>query len=447
MIRRGFGIVIAGLASAFFLWGCDKDNGVNAEKADEVDTPENNAPAAQNWPLFRRDAQMQGRSDEDLAPPLELAWSYEPPIREKSEEKPKNSPETAKASKEAETVKAVEKSSEAATPGKAKESTPSLPTRRYPIEASPVIADGVVFVGGQDGRFFAINLADGTEKWTYFAEGPITAPGAVFGDRVYFGDTYGLVYALDTATGNEVWKYETDGKIEGGVNALEIDGKLTLFIGSHDNYLHAIDASSGEKLWTHETDNYVVATPSIVASKPAIIFGGCDGLLHVVAADGKGENSEIEIGAYVANTSPVSDGIAYIANNAGNIFAIDMASGEKAWEIATQNEFLSSPALNKEHLIIGGPDKRLVAYNRITGEEAWAFQARRSIDSSPVICESAVWIGGMDGRLYAVDPTTGAELWQYELGAQMKSSPAISAQTLVICGDDGVVYGFRPVKN
>ena len=248
------------------------------------------------------------------------------------------------------------------------------------------------------------------------------------------------------ATGEEQWRYETHGKIQGGVNAMPVDGKLTVFVGSEDNSLYAFDADSGKKLWSHETTNLIVSTPSIVASRQAIIFGGCDGLLHVIPAtrDGKGDKTEIEIGSYIANTSPVADGIAYIADNSGNILAIDMESGETAWEVKTGNEFTSSPAVTETHLIVGGPDKRLVAYNRVTGEETWSFRARRSIDSSPVVCKSAIWFGGMDARIYSVNPEDGSEMWSYELGTQVKASPAISAQTLVVCGDDGVVYAFRP---
>lgn len=409
-------VFAAGVVCLMALSGCDKSD--SGGKSVGADSDLNFTEKIHNWPLFRGDAQMQGRSQEDLVGPLEMAWSYEPSVA----------------------------TAEAIAAAKATKTQTKLPKKRWPIEATPVIADGTVFVGSQDGRFFAINLDKGTEKWTFTAEGPISGPGAVFGDHVFFGDTYGFIYALDATTGDEKWRYETNGQIKGGVNAMPVDGKLTIFVGSEDNSLYAFDATTGEKLWSHETDNLIVSTPSIVASKQAIIFGGCDGLLHVIPAtrDGKGEKTEIEIGSYIANTSPVADGIAYIANNSGDIFAIDMESGETAWEVKTGNEFISSPAVNDTHLFVGGPDKRLVAYDRVTGEEAWEFRARRSIDSSPVVCKRAIWFGGMDARIYSINPEDGSELWSYELGTQVKASLAISAQTLVVCGDDGVVYAFRP---
>lgn len=379
--------------------------GGGKETAEAEDAP---APAEEtvvaDWPLFRGDPEMQGATPETIVPPLELAWSYEPPVEE----------------------------------GK----------RRPPIEAGPVVMDGKIFVGSQDGHFYAVDLEAGGPLWSFKADGPIIASAAVLGDRVFFGDTHGIVYALAVGDGAEHWRFETEGKIEGGINTLAGGGEEPdrIYVGSHDYFLYCLDGSTGAELWKAETGNYVVATPSLVRSADGsldLTFGGCDGLLHVLPADGVGDKREIEIGAYVANTSAVRDGICYVAHNGGEVVAIDISSGETVWTTKTGIEYTASPAVDETHLYVAGPDKRLVAYDRVTGEEAWAFLARRSLSSSPLLSAGVVWQGGNDGRLYAVDRKTGEELWSYELGAQIKASPAASRGTLVVCGEDGVVYGFR----
>lgn len=355
-----------------------------------------------DWPLFRGDAEMQGVTPERIEAPLQMAWRFEPVVEE----------------------------------GK----------RRPPIDASPVVSGGRVYVGSQDGNFYSLNLEDGTPIWTFKADGPIIAPAAVLGDRVYFGDTYGLVYALSTQEGKEQWRFETEGKIEGGLNVLVEEGQPDrIFFGSHDYFVYCLDASTGKELWKTETGNYVVSTPALVKGEGRfdLTFGGCDGLLHVLPADGAGDKREIEIGAYVANTAAVRDGICYVAHNGGEVIAIEIASGETVWKTATGNEYTASPAVDESRLYVAGPDKRLVAYDRVTGEEAWVFVSPRALSSSPLVSGDIVWQAGMDGRLYAVNRVDGSEVWQYELGTQVKASPAASRGTLVVCGDDGVVYGFR----
>mgnify|MGYP003642130695 CR=1 FL=1 len=391
-------LACGGLVGLLLISACDQAEDAAIDSDDSVP----GSGVQSDWPLFRGDPQMQGVSPESISPPLELVWSHEPVVEE----------------------------------GK----------RRPPIEASPVIADGIVFVGTQGGQFLALSLETGDLNWSIGTEGPVTAPAAVDAGTVYFGDTYGFVYALDALTGEENWRYETDGKIEGGVNIFTgKDGKTKVFVGSHDYYLYCLDAETGEVVWKEETGNYIVSTPSIIdqGDSQAVCFGGCDGLLYVIPTSGRGEKKEIEIGSYIANSSAVRDGIAYMAHNGGEVLALDIESGETVWRQATGVEYTASPAVDETHVYVAGPDKRLVAYDRILGEADWAFTAPRALDSSPVIAGDTIWQGGTDGRIYAIDRRDGKELWSFELGAQIKASPAVSRGALVVCGQDGVVYAFR----
>ncbi|MCB1077960.1 MAG: PQQ-binding-like beta-propeller repeat protein [Verrucomicrobiae bacterium] len=390
-------------AVAAGLSGC----GPSAEETQGEGSNASPGAAAQqfDWPLFRGDPEMQGVAREDLKAPLELAWTFEPPVEE----------------------------------GK----------KRPPFKASPVIAGGKVYVGGQDAKFYCLDLEKGTSVWTFAAEGTITAPAAVVGNRVFFGDTFGIVYGLGTTDGKEQWRVEADDKVEGGVNALEVTDPATgkkewrIFFGSHDFNLYSVAAETGEVRWKHETENYVMATPSIDASLPGVIFGGCDGFLHIINGITGEKLHQVDIGQYVANSAAVRDGIAYVAHYGGEVVAVQAGTGEIVWKAATGVEYHGSPAVTATEVIVPGTDKRLAAFDRVTGKETWSFQGRRDFECSPVVCESAIWIGGMDGRIYALSPTDGTELWNYDLGAQIYSSPALSRGVLVICGEDGVVYGFR----
>ncbi|HRQ88435.1 MAG TPA: PQQ-binding-like beta-propeller repeat protein, partial [Bacteroidia bacterium] len=283
------------------------------DPADEGGNTSTAAEPGRDWPLFRGDAEMQGFTSEELSPPLRLAWSFETPGEE----------------------------------GK----------RRPPIEASPVVADGRVFVGSQNGYFYAMDLEEGTLAWSFKADGPIIAPAAVLEGVVYVGDTYGLVYALKAEDGAELWRFETGGKIEGGINTLKGGtGPSRIFVGSHDYFLYTLDAATGEVLDKHETGNYVVSTPSLVRTGSGIdlTFGGCDGLLHVLPVEGGGAKREIEIGAYVANTSAVRDGICYVAHNGGEVVAIEIVSGKTVWTASTGVEYTASPAVDETRVYAAG---------------------------------------------------------------------------------------------
>ncbi len=407
---------------AFFAIACGEFKEAGGDSATDSSHSADAGDIQQDWPLFRRDAEMQGVSNEDLKAPLKLVWEFDPATEGGA----------------VNTTKEVDA-------GKKKK-------RSYPIKATAVIGDGLVYLGTEESRFFCLDLQDGKKKWEYKAEGPVTGPAALVGDQVYFGCQYGFLYALDKKTGKEKWRFETDDKIEGGVNALAVKDPVTgkmqtrLFFGSYDNHLYAVDAATGKLIWKYETDNYLVGTPSVVAGdSPSVIVGGCDGLLHVISAmDGK-EIRNFDVGAYIPNSAGVRDGIAYVAHFGGEIGAYDVNAGEEVWVVAAGSgvELYASPAVSRDRVYVGGRDKILRCLDRMSGKELWRFATRRDVDSSTVVCDSALYVGGMDGRLYAVDPASGEELWSYEIGAKLSASPAISRGVLVISGEDGLVYAFK----
>ncbi len=350
--------------------------------------------AESTWPLFRGDPNMLGISSETLMLPLKLAWDF---------------------------------------------------TCDAPVPATAVIADDRVFVGSFDKFFYCLDLKTGEVIWKFETKLGVEGPACITGDLVCFGDSDGFVFGLKRDTGEEVWLYQTEDAIVGGLNFyVTKEGKTLILVGSDDFYLHGIDAKTGEQAWTVETGNYIRGAPSVDAETGVVIMGGCDEILRLIDANVGTAVKEIEIGAYMANSCSVRDQIAYVAHYAGEILAIDLKSGQRAWAHDTGGtEFIGSPAVTEEHVIIGGRDKKLRCLDRATGELVWDFTARRAIDSSPVVTPEAIFIGSDDGRLYALDPADGSQLWTYDIGARMNSSPAIASGYLVICGQDGGIYAFK----
>jgi outer membrane protein assembly factor BamB len=93
------------------------------------------------------------------------------------------------------------------------------------------------------------------------------------------------------------------------------------------------------------------------------------------------------------------DGTIYIANTAGQFFALDPVLGDIKWST---------------NLGSGSDDV-------ITSSAAVAANG------------SAVYVGSLDGTLYALNATNGGVLWSTQLGRAIFSSPAISAS-------DGTIY-------
>jgi len=75
-----------------------------------------------------------------------------------------------------------------------------------PVIASPVVAGGVVYIGGADGYLHALDAGSGREVWRFAvgAELVNTTP-AVHGGLVYMGASGAAFFALDRRTGRPRW--------------------------------------------------------------------------------------------------------------------------------------------------------------------------------------------------------------------------------------------------
>jgi eukaryotic-like serine/threonine-protein kinase len=67
---------------------------------------------------------------------------------------------------------------------------------RARVESSPAIADGRVFVGSNDGRFYVLGLNDGAKLWEFNAGGPLSASPAIANGRIVIGSQDGRLYCF-----------------------------------------------------------------------------------------------------------------------------------------------------------------------------------------------------------------------------------------------------------
>ena len=67
---------------------------------------------------------------------------------------------------------------------------------RAPITVPPSVAEGVVYIGDNEGRLYAVEAVSGREKWAHKACDDITTAPTIADGHVYFGCKDGYLYAL-----------------------------------------------------------------------------------------------------------------------------------------------------------------------------------------------------------------------------------------------------------
>lgn len=316
------------------------------------------------------------------------------------------------------------------------------------VRSSPVVSDGVVYVGSLDEHLYAIGLADGKKLWAYDANDDLEAPPLVVGDTVIVSDLYGIVHAVDRKTGKQRWTYETDGKILGSANVWRAPGDANaaprVLVGSYDYLLHCLDVKTGKKLWGFETDNYINGSPAVDEKRAYI--SGCDAILRGIEIPTGKQTLNTHVGAYVAGSPAICGQRAYIGHYEGEFICIDLAKQQDVWRFANDrgDPFYSSPAVDDKHVVVGCRDRNLYCLHKDSGKKKWDFRTRGWVESSPVICDEKVVFASEDGKIYIAELKTGKQLWTYPLGQSIGSSPAVVNGWIVIGCDDGYLYAFKP---
>jgi len=275
------------------------------------------------------------------------------------------------------------------------------------IYGNPAVAGDLVYVGGYNGKIYAINSSSKALRWVYPREGSLESiVGGVVAalGKVYFGCSDGKVYALNAATGDPEWgsPFQTGGKIW---STPVIDGD-TLYIGSLDKKLYALDATTGKKKW-----------------------------------------EPFEAGGAIASTPVVNNNTVYIGSFDRHLYAVNTISGTQVWQFPddedTENKpeswFWVKPVIGNNTVYAPCLDGKVYIVNAETGEEVVdAIDLGSPICSSPVLVNSLLIIASEEGVVYAID--TGNN--------QIKPLANLEEKIYApLCASDGVVYIYSEEQN
>ena len=317
-----------------------------------------------------------------------------------------------------------------------------------PVQGSPTVFEGRVYVGSTTGTVYALDAADGTELWTVDTGSPVRAAPALVDGSVYVGSDDGTVYAFDAADGSIDWTFETDD----AVRAAPAVAGGTVYVGSWDNTVYAIDTVDGSEEWTFETQAEVDAAAAVVTddqpqpdpgSPPegVVYVGSRDGRVYALdAADGS-RTWAFPTGEPISGAPAVAGGTVYVGSLDGRVYGLTADGGEEAWRVDTGGAVVTSPAVADGRVYVAsraGAASRVHAID--DGQEPWTFEAAGEL-TSPAVADGRVYVASRDGHVYALD-TAGEEQWSFAADQAIQSAPAVASDTLYVGSEAGTVYAL-----
>ena len=178
--------------------------------------------------------------------------------------------------------------------------------------------------------------------WSFYNEGWVSTAPAVADGVVYVGSDAHRVYALDAASGSELWSFA----IGGAVNAGPVVADGVLYVGSDDNHLYALDAVSGEMLWSYDTGDWIQHSPVVSGNRlyARVLVDGQHRVAALDAATGK-----VLWTAATPNSPDAGFAHTVVGNTVyvpgadfGTLHALDAATGEINWTVFVNGYFFGS---------------------------------------------------------------------------------------------------------
>jgi len=129
-------------------------------------------------------------------------------------------------------------------------------------------------------------------------------------------------------------------------------------------------------------------------------------------------------------------GRVFAADRAGEVTALDAASGEEVWKVETDLAVSAGPGVGEGVVVLGTSDAEVVALDESNGEQIWRARVSSEVLSVPNMAEGIVIVQTIDGKVASLDIQTGERLWVYQrsvpvLTLRGTSSPVIDGLQVI----------------
>ena len=307
----------------------------------------------------------------------------------------------------------------------------------------PTIGSGLVLVGCDEPRLFALDGHTGEIVWSADLEAPLSgAPGlgivAVVGDgSAFVADSEGGLARIDLQTGETMFHESIDAI---GIFGL-VDGLL--YVATNDGF-HGLDPADASIVWSWEAAvgvkyGMVVGDTAFVASR--------DGIFTAVDRASRAERWRIQFGSGSVHSASVEGDIVYVAASqtsdapTGEISGLDIATGERLWHYRPESGRQIGPCV-ADAGILYAPSYRdgLFAFDGASGDILWNVPTPEQY--CPLAKVGDILYSRLEQGISARAASDGRELWAIDLGFFTESGPTVSGGLLIAGDNAGVVHAY-----
>jgi outer membrane protein assembly factor BamB len=236
------------------------------------------------------------------------------------------------------------------------------------------LAGDTAYFGLNNGKVYAVDALSGKTVWP----APFQAQQAVWAapvadlttGLVYVGSLDHNLYALDIANGTVKWTKP----LGAAIAAAPVLTNGVLYVGTFGSKVLALDARDGTQKWTFDTASWVWGTP--VFFEQSLYFSDVAGNVYALDASTGTRQWSVKPGDALRASPVVTTDTVVVGDRTGKIYGLNRATGLGQWPAlpALKGQLIGSPVITSDTVLVAplNGDNLLVGYS-LAGAQKWAF--------------------------------------------------------------------------
>lgn len=200
-------------------------------------------------------------------------------------------------------------------------------------------------------------------------------------------------------------------------------------------------------LWRHTT-SYAKNNPASPVCASGIIYFASGGAVYALnavdgttkwryPADGK---THVNFGG----TPALSNGALYVADDSGQVYKLDAATGTETWTQKLEGAIRSAPVVSGGMVYFGSGNDHCYGLNADTGAVVWDEPTEGAITASPTVTGGLVVFTSTDNHVYSLNARTGKPAWSHTFDADPSIIPVVYAGSVVYVTAGDTIYRMDP---
>jgi len=333
------------------------------------------------------------------------------------------------------------------------------------------IIDGIVYhpTKHPDGKFYALYLNNGTEKWNT-TTGKVDDTATYYDGMLYIQtDLEGFVdeklICLWASNGTEKWNFTEMDATTTYTGPPTIDPENNLVISVCSNKVYGVNINDGSEEWNYTTDENTAGgtgsdvtyfNDSLVGG--IVVFSSANWGLYCLWSENGTEIWHQDDDSFDAwDSNPIFttiEGTDVLLHSGGDTldretsYCLYPNNGTIIWEESSGvSSMVLVQAYNDGKLLRGGNDNVLrcidTAFVCPFGRSIWNFTTSGDIYGAPVISNGYVYFTSYnDKKLWCLYENNGTEVWNETFDSGCYGQPSVGDGILVVGCDDGYLRAY-----